>query len=71
MRIKNKEQNFTSVASKLYTNLERLQSTQSGLYHPITLQIAPTNKCNLKCDFCYNVIKSGQENHDKSALADL
>lgn len=47
------EQVYTSSNVKLLKHLYRLQSFQrTGKIQPITLQIAPTDKCNLNCSFC-------------------
>jgi len=49
----NKEKNFTSTANKLFDNLDRLKKIKDEqLWFPINLQLAPTNKCNLNCEFC-------------------
>lgn len=53
---------FTSTATKLLKHLDRLQEVQqNGKFRPITLQIAPTDKCNLKCEFCSVKYRSGDE----------
>jgi len=43
---------FTSTTTKLLHNIDRLIEIQSGIFRPISIQLAPTDKCNLKCDFC-------------------
>lgn len=46
------EKRFTSTKSKLLHNLDRLQEIQNGKFRPISIQLAPTDKCNLDCIFC-------------------
>lgn len=46
------EQKFTSTTSKLLQNLDRLQEMRQGKFRPISIQLAPTDKCNLNCVFC-------------------
>ena len=47
-----KEQLYTSTQTKLLHNLDRLQEIQQGIFRPISVQLAPTNKCNLNCVMC-------------------
>jgi organic radical activating enzyme len=46
------ERKFTSTKTKLLHNLDRLVEVQSGIYRPVSIQLAPTDKCNLNCIFC-------------------
>lgn len=46
------EKKFTSTTTKLLHNLDRLKEVQKGKWRPISIQIAPTDKCNLDCVFC-------------------
>lgn len=48
----NKEQLYTSTQNKLLHNLDRLKEMQKGYFRPISIQLAPTNKCNLNCVMC-------------------
>lgn len=48
----NREQLYTSTQTKLLHNLDRLQEMQQGFFRPISIQLAPTNKCNLSCTMC-------------------
>ncbi len=48
----NKEQLYTSTQNKLLHNLDRLREMQKGYFRPISIQLAPTNKCNLNCVMC-------------------
>jgi MoaA/NifB/PqqE/SkfB family radical SAM enzyme len=43
---------YTSSDVKMLQHLDRLKDMQEGKVRPITLQIAPTDKCNLNCPFC-------------------
>lgn len=47
-----KEQLYTSTQNKLLHNLDRLKEMQKGYFRPISVQLAPTNKCNLNCVMC-------------------
>lgn len=46
------ESRYTSSNMKLLHHLDRLQLAQTGVFKPIMLELAPTNKCDLKCVFC-------------------
>lgn len=46
------ERQYTSTQAKLLCHPDRLDAWKSGWYYPITLQLAPTDHCNLKCSFC-------------------
>ena len=46
------EQKFTSTCAKLLNQPERFDEWKRGILRPISLQLAPTDKCNLDCDFC-------------------
>lgn len=49
----NKEQVYTSTATKLFNHLNRLKSIRDyNKWYPINIQLCPTNKCNLNCDYC-------------------
>ena len=47
-----KEKVYTSTQVKLLHNLDRLQEMQLGIFRPISIQLAPTNRCNLQCVMC-------------------
>lgn len=47
-----KEEVFTSSLTKLLRHPERLADAAKGNWKPITLQVSPTDNCNLACDFC-------------------
>ena len=46
------EEEYTATDAKLLKHLDRLQEIRGGTFRPITLEVAPTNKCNLDCVFC-------------------
>lgn len=46
------EKKFTSTTTKLLHNLDRLEEVQEGKWRPISIQLAPTDRCNLDCVFC-------------------
>lgn len=47
---------FTSTGKKLIFHTEAVEDfVTNGLPTPITVQIAPTSRCNLNCEFCSNV----------------
>lgn len=48
----NLEQRYTSTTAKLLRQEDRFAEWRRGIYRPISLQIAPTDKCNLSCSFC-------------------
>ena len=49
----NKNDRFTSNTQKLIANLDRfLVFQKTRKLHPITLDVAPSNNCNLNCEFC-------------------
>lgn len=48
----NKEQLYTSTQTKLLHNLDRLQEMQQGIFKPISIQLAPSARCNLNCVMC-------------------
>lgn len=50
--IMDKEKLYTSTQIKLLHNLDRLQEIQNGIFRPISIQLAPTNRCNLNCIMC-------------------
>lgn len=46
------EKKYTSTTTKLLHNLDRLKEIKEGKFRPISIQIAPTDLCNLNCVFC-------------------
>jgi len=43
---------FTSNVSKLAKNLDKIIGMQQGVVSPVMVHMAPTNVCNLHCDYC-------------------
>lgn len=43
---------YTSNNAKLLKQLDTLKGLQEGIVSPVMVHLAPTNVCNLKCDFC-------------------
>lgn len=61
----NKLNNFTSTGSKLLHHPNAVRKLNNSLRAtPISLQIAPTSKCNLNCVFCSNVNREKHEDLD-------
>jgi len=50
--MKQLEKDYTATNTKLLKHPDRLATAKKGLFQPITLEVAPTNKCNLNCNFC-------------------
>ncbi len=47
------EEKYTSTLTKILGDLDRLKLIQEkGIFKPNSLQLAPTDKCNLNCEFC-------------------
>lgn len=58
----NQESIYTSTGIKLLHHPEVLRSIKkNGFVRPISLQVAPTSRCNLNCSFCSN---ANRENHE-------
>jgi MoaA/NifB/PqqE/SkfB family radical SAM enzyme len=56
------KETFTSTGSKILRHLDRLKEFQeTGIIRPISLQVAPTSRCNLNCVFCSNVNRDKHE----------
>lgn len=43
---------FTSNTTKLLKHLDKLQGIQQGKISPVMVHVAPTNVCNLTCEYC-------------------
>jgi len=48
----NLEKKYTSTVAKLLQQNDRHSEWRHSIYRPISLQLAPTDKCNLSCIFC-------------------
>lgn len=55
------EQQFTSTLAKLLKQYRRFPEWERGVFDPVSLQLAPTDKCNLNCDFCSVKNRNGDE----------
>ena len=53
MKMRQEEKAYTSTGAKLLRNFDRLRiAKEEHKWYPITLQLAPTDACNLDCTFC-------------------
>lgn len=59
---------FTSTGVKLLHHTSWIEKAKSGVITPISLQVAPTSRCNLKCCFCSN---ANREKHEDLGLPSL
>jgi wyosine [tRNA(Phe)-imidazoG37] synthetase (radical SAM superfamily) len=57
----NLEHRFTSTVAKLLKQHDRIPEWAQGKFRPISLQLAPTDNCNLKCVFCSVANRLGDE----------
>ena len=65
----NHEYTYTSTGLKILRHLDVLRYFRNTRkIRPISLQIAPTSRCNLKCSFCSNV---NRKEHEDINMADL
>lgn len=63
---------FTSTGSKLIHHPEVVQEIKkTGIVRPISLQIAPTSRCNLNCVFCSNANRKKHEDLNVQDLNDF
>ena len=61
----NKVETYTSTGNKLSLHpkvISRIQNMKKGM--PVSLQVAPTSRCNLACVFCSNAKRSKHEDLD-------
>jgi len=68
----NKVRTFTSTGMKLIHHpdvVRRIKTDRRA--SPISLQIAPTSKCNLRCDFCSNPKRQSHESLDFGEIITL
>jgi len=66
--MKQEEIEYTSTGTKLLRNFDRvLEAKRTGKWYPITLQLAPTDVCNLDCIFC----SVGKRKQDILKLEDI
>jgi len=59
---------FTSTGWKLFFHPKILEKCPLGKGIPLSLQIAPTSRCNLNCCFCSNVNRNKYETLESSAV---
>ncbi len=55
---------YTSTGCKFIHHPELVMRLKKGLAMPVSLSIAPTSRCNLKCSFCSNVNRDTHEDLD-------
>lgn len=68
----NQENTFTSTGAKIIHHPEVIKKVIDGKYAtPISLQIAPTSRCNLKCSFCSNANRETHEDLPITEIIDL
>lgn len=67
----NKESVFTSTGEKLLWHTDAVRGFIGGVPSPISLQVAPTSRCNLRCSFCSNVNRSKHEDLDLASLRNV
>lgn len=61
------EHQYTSTIAKLLCHTKQFPQWREGKYFPISLQLAPTDKCNLNCEFC----SVSKRNGDEMEFADI
>ena len=62
---------YTSTGSKLLNHPEAVMMFKMGYGTPVSMQVGPTSRCNLKCSFCSNVNRKNHEDLDIRELAAL
>lgn len=67
----NKLDTYTSTGIKLLSHPAECSKFKMGYGTPISIQIAPTSRCNLKCTFCSNANRKRHEDLDIKELAIL
>ena len=66
------ENTYTSTGMKLLRHPDVIKKfKETGIATPVSLQIAPTSRCNLKCVFCSNVNRDQNEDLNINLLYDL
>jgi len=61
IKLTDKERQYTSTVAKLLKHKDRIEEVKKGTFRPISIQLAPTDKCNLNCDFCSVKNRKGDE----------
>jgi len=62
---------FTSTGAKIMHHSAVIRKLQMLYATPVSLQVAPTSKCNLNCVFCSNVNRGRDEDLDVDMLKDI
>jgi organic radical activating enzyme len=63
---------YVSTGMKLLRHLDQLKKFQEGeKIFPISLQVAPTSRCNLNCSFCSNANREKHEDLDSRKIIDF
>jgi len=62
---------YTSTGMKIVHHPEVIELLKSRKAAPVSLQMAPTSKCNLNCEFCSNVNRNKVQNLDLKDVTDL
>jgi MoaA/NifB/PqqE/SkfB family radical SAM enzyme len=62
---------FTSTGAKIMHHPAVIRKLQMLYATPVSLQVAPTSKCNLNCVFCSNVNRGRDEDLDVDMLKDI
>ncbi|KKL92266.1 hypothetical protein LCGC14_1886370, partial [marine sediment metagenome] len=63
---------FTSTGMKIINHPEVIELIKlEGKASPVSLQVAPTSRCNLKCVFCSNVNRDKHEDLDFDELISI
>lgn len=55
------QNNYTSNTTKIVFNADRVDEIKRGIFRPISMHFAITDKCNLNCEFCSNKKRDGNE----------
>lgn len=63
----NYNRNYTSTGDKLLHHPRAVSDLRAGRSHPIVLHIMPTERCNLRCEFC-SVANRGNRELDVAAI---
>lgn len=67
----NKLNVYTSTGMKLLSHPAAITQFKMGYGTPISFQVGPTSRCNLKCSFCSNANRKSHEDLDIKELAVL
>lgn len=62
---------FTSTGERFLHHSDAIRHLELGYGTPISLQVAPTSRCNLNCIFCSNANRTRHEDLDVDQIKDL